>query len=950
MKIRNWKAAGCTLLLLLFAFVLAATPAGAQLSGKGTIQGTVTDKTGAVIPGAIVTIVSDDTGFKAIRTTTGSGDYDISVDPGTYSVTVAIKGFKSLKQQNVHVNALEKNEVDLQLQAGAVTETITVTDAPPTLNTTDASLGATMEQEMYSDLPVLVNADQRRASDFATLMPGVQANETNGNETTNSGVVNGGGSRGAVSEIYINGIPFTNAAGEGDPRFVWTAISVDSINQFQLQTAGYSALYQGQGVQNYVVKSGTSKYHGTIFEYFRNTALDTWGFFGPNNINPVTGILTKPVEHQNEYGIFVGGPVWKNKVYFFGNYNGFRYSKPNYVTMTVPTLDMQQGNFTEWANANPGKDNIYDPATTTLVGANYSRTQFPGNTIPSTRWDPVATKMNAFLAPYQSMLTSASIGTPNLPYAQPVGLSNFSTTEHLDWQLNPNHNISVIFAAGRQAAVGPASASVSGLTGNGLPPPFMSAQVYAPKTKVIIFEDNYVIKTNLVNQFKYGFGRYYSPGFNVDEGGAFAASTLGIQGLPAGQSANSFPKVTFNAGAGQASVWAGYTGNVGTTNSYSLIDNLQWNIRKHSVTVGGMIEWMQYNYQSVTTGTSPLALTFSPLDTANFTSGTTLSTTLGQSYASFLLGNFNTATETANSVAETGARYRPISPYIQDDWKVSKKLTLNLGLRWDFFPSFREVENRVSWLNPNLTNPLTGNAGALQFAGQGTYGCGGCNSPVSNSLKQFGPRLGLAYQVTPKTVLRASYGVFYTHGNAVGGSSTSRQGSGQLGWSSSFSPADTATLPAGALGNNTSTITGGTALVNTIIPQTNFAPPAPSLTSGFGTGYYTSGTTSVTSAQKITYADPYFGGRSPQYINWSIGIQRELSPRTTVTISYVGSEGHFEISDSGNARGYWTNQLNPMYLSLGSQLSNKATSANLSAAGVTCPYVGVTCYASRTIA
>jgi hypothetical protein len=950
MKIRNWKVAGCTFLLLLLAFVLGATPAGAQLSGKGTIQGTVTDKTGAVIPGATVTIVSNETGFKAIRTTTSSGDYDVSVDPGTYTITVGIKGFKSLKQQNVNVNALEKNEVNLQLQTGAVTETITVTDAPPTLNTTDASMGATMEQEMYSALPVLQQADQRRATDFATLMPGVQGNETNGNATTNTGVVNGSGSRGAASEVYINGLPFTSTAGEGDPRFVWTAISVDSINQFQVQTAGYSAVYQGQGVQNYVIKSGTNKIHGTLFDYFRNTALDTWGFFGVNNVNPLTGKAVKPVEHQNEYGIFAGFPIFKDKLFFFGNYNGYRYSKPVFTTLTVPSVKMQGGDFSEWAGyaANPAGQNtsnkyaIYDPSTNgsvTTLSPN-GRTQFVSgtnyNVIPTTKWDPVAKLMNADLAPYQNYIipyTSSNVGSGNLPWTQPTGLSNWSTTEHLDWQINPKHYVSFIFAAGRQASVGPAAASFStssGVTsGNSLPAPFMSSQVYAPKTKVLIFEDNYVINDKLVNQFKYGFGRYFGPSFNVDTGGAFAASTLGIHGLPAGQAASGFPITKFSSG--NLNSFAGYTGNVQATNTYSLIDNLQWNISKHSITLGGMIEWMQYNYQSVTTGTTPLTLTFAPADTSNFSSGTTLSTTLGQAYASFLIGQFNSASVTQNAVIETAARFRPISPYIQDDWKVSKKLTLNVGLRWDFYPSFTEAQNRVSWLNPNLPNPLTGNNGMLQFAGNvSAANPGGCNcsSPVSNSHKQFGPRLGLAYQITPKTVLRASYGVFYTHGNAVGGSSTSRQGSGQLGWSSSVSPADTATLPAGTL--------------STFV----FTPPASSLTTGFGSGY----TSTVTTAQKVTYADPYYGGRSPQYINWSIGIQRELTPRTTLTVSYVGSEGHFEISDSGNARGMWTNQLDPKYLALGAtNLNFTATPANFTTAGVSCPFTSATCLATRKI-
>ena len=163
-------------------------------------------------------------------------------------------------QENVHVNALETQTLNPKMTVGATSEEVTVSAAPPQLETTNATLGATMEQEMYSALPIEMGAygqpDQRRATDFAFLMPGVQGNNTNGNATTNAGIVNGSGSRGAVTAIYIDGVSFVRAGGNGDPRYVWTAISVDAVNQFQVQTNGYSAMYEGQGVQNYTVKQG----------------------------------------------------------------------------------------------------------------------------------------------------------------------------------------------------------------------------------------------------------------------------------------------------------------------------------------------------------------------------------------------------------------------------------------------------------------------------------------------------------------------------------------------------------------------------------------------------------------------------------------------------------------------------------------------------------------------
>ena len=356
------------LLVLLTAMVLSSSPASAQLSGKGEIKGVVTDASGAVVPGAVVTATSATQGTKMSRTTSNSGDFDLTpLNPDVYRVTVTAKGFQTLNQDNVQVNALEVSDLKISLTVGAETQSIDVSAAPPQLETSNATLGATMENDVYSALPIEMGAygqpDQRRATDFAFLMPGVQSNNTNGNATTNSGIVNGSGSRGAVSAIYIDGIPFVRAGGNGDPRYVWTAISVDAVDQFQVQTNGYSAIYEGQGIQNYNIKAGGNKYHGSVYEFFRNTALDTWGFFGPANKDPITGKPVKPVEHSNEYGINLSGPLipvgsWKEKLFFFGNYNGFRYSSQTPTPMTFPTAAEQAGNFAGLVTGG-----IFDPST-----------------------------------------------------------------------------------------------------------------------------------------------------------------------------------------------------------------------------------------------------------------------------------------------------------------------------------------------------------------------------------------------------------------------------------------------------------------------------------------------------------------------------------------------------------------------------------------------------------
>src|ERR1700678_167083 len=238
-------------LLLLFS-----TSAFAQLSGEGEIVGRVSDPSGAVVSGATVVAESPTRGPKVTTKTTSAGDYTLSpLDADTYTVTVTVRGFKTTTQENVVVNALEVATVNISLTLGTESESVTVTEAEEQLQTSDATLGATMAQETYSELPIAMGAggqpDQRRASDYVLLMPGVQNNETNNNLTDNTGPIDGSGSKGGASSVYIEGIPFFNVSQEGDNRFIWSAISVDSVNELQVQTSGYPAIYEGQGVQNF---------------------------------------------------------------------------------------------------------------------------------------------------------------------------------------------------------------------------------------------------------------------------------------------------------------------------------------------------------------------------------------------------------------------------------------------------------------------------------------------------------------------------------------------------------------------------------------------------------------------------------------------------------------------------------------------------------------------------
>jgi len=969
---------GWAWLVLLAIALVAPFGAMAQLSGKGAITGSALDTSGAVIPGATVTAINGATGIKTVTTTTGAGDFNFSnLDPGTYTVVTTAKGFEKLVQENIQVNALESQVYNPVLTVGGQDVQITVTAEPPQLETNNATLGSTMEQETYAELPIEMgaygNADQRRATDFAYLMPGVQGNETNGNATTNTGVVNGSGSRGAASAVYIDGIPFVRAGGNGDPRFVWTAISVDAVDQFQVQTTGYSAIYEGQGVMNYSIKQGGAKYHGSVYEFFRNTALDTWGWFGKAPVLTASGQLVpiKPIEHSNEYGINVSGPLvpfgaWKDKVFYYGNYNGFRYSSATPLPITFPTAAQQSGDFSAvFASAGT---TIYDPTTQASCTAHQTkgyacRYQFgygppaAGVTGPTGAGVLIGTpnvipagQITAFAKNMQAFLPNAGIGTGlqnNFEAPNATGLTNWSMTHRIDYMVNSRDTLTFIAAIGRQASSVPVGQTTAGR--NVGPVPFNYGQAYAPKTAVGTIEETHAFSPHLLNQVKWGYARYNGPTFNPDQSPNYSATHMGLSNLPAGQAQQTFPIVTW-AGTDAPTNWGGTTSNVTLAENYTVLDNLQWTVGKHSLTFGGQVAWLLYNTYSATGGSTPLTLANAVAETSGLTGTSatafTLTANTGLSYASFLLGEVDKGSLTDYSYHPGyGARFRAISPYFADNWKVTSKLTLDLGLRYDFFPSLREVKNYASFYDPNLMNSVTGLPGALNFTGLGAGTCN-CSTPAQDYRRNFGPRLGLAYQLGSKTVIRSSYGVMFTHGDAVGGLTSTM---GTLGFSSALSASSS---------NSVTTMTNLLAGGSGAVPSYT---PAAGVGSGNydGTGYTTNTIAGLSTSFKgsptsgLTLDDPYLGGRAPEYINWSLGIQRQITNALAVTATYVGSEGHFLQLDSYNGRGIQANQLDPKYLYLGTLLSDKgatvATDCNNPANNLTCSAPALAQFANSSV-
>ena len=877
-----------TILPVLGLFFLWTPSLLPQISGAGTIQGVVTDPSGALLPGATVTATNNATGVKIERGTTGAGLYNLSpLPPGQYTVSVAAKGFENRTQQNVTVDALQTVTVNLTMQIAGAAQQMTVTEAPPPqLNTADASMGQTMRNEQYTALPLVMGNAPRDPTSFTQYMPGVTINSATGNTAGN--VL---GSQDHSQEIYVEGLATTSPVAEGESRTLGLGISVEAVDQFQVETAGTPAMYSGQGAANFVLKSGTNQFHGAAYEYFRNTELDARGFFAPQ----------RGIEHQNEFGFSVGGPIIRNRLFFFTNYDGFRYTtQPQASLMTIPTLAEQNGDLSAFPAT------IYDPATTVCTNGVCARQPFPGNVIPQQRISPISQNFQSFLPkPTNSAIQSNYLGTV------PVGYHDNSTTSKVDYTLNDRNTFYVLFSHGHRLQTTP-------YRGNTLPLPYASTRAVDELPTTAQAKWTYVATPNLLNQLSYGFSRFAVPITNVTIDGNYPVKA-GLTGLPAGEAASSFPEISWS-GPNPPDAWRANGGGRAfndISNTFTLQDGVQWNVGKHAFTFGGQVQWLQINEKQRTYG-SLATWNFSNSQTAGFTANGTLNTSTGNAYASYLLGLVNTANIVEDSVVETGGRYKDYSWWVQDNFKVTPNLTLNLGLRHDIWLPYNEVLNRESFFDPTAPNPAAGGRlGALKFYGNGPDSCN-CNTTVATDYLNLGPRIGLAYNFGGKNVIRAGYSIMYTHRGAVGGRGGGRFGTDTLGYtaSPSFSSPDSGISPA--------------------FNWNSGVPPyqhPPIFDPSFGTGF--NGTSSIPATP--TYGDPAIGGKPPMYQNYNLSIERAVTANLTIGAAYVGSKGHWL---GGAGRGIWSDQIDPRYLVLGNLLQQPATPANLAAANAIFPGIG----------
>jgi|SRR5579871_562882 len=862
--------------------LLAALPAWSQID-RGTIRGQVTDAAGGVVPGVKVQVIRIDTNSALELETNAEGLYIApNLPAANYRIVVEKTGFSKVTKEPVEVQPRAEVAVNFALQPGTVSESVTVTGEAPILDTAAINNAVGFKDTLVQELPLIVVGTKRDITGFLDNMPGTNQ--------TNTFILAVNGSTTMATEAFVDGARASERIEKGS--LSENGPFLEQVGEVNVVTNAFNAEYGGFGswFTNVIIKSGTNSLHGSVFDHLGNTVLNARSFFAP----------VRTPYRQNEGGFTIGGPVviphlynGRNKTFFFGSL-GLYYSRQGAAGLlaTVPTPAMLSGNFTGLTTASGAQIPIFDPTSTRPDGnGSYVRSQFPGNIIPASMITPMAKVIASY------------IPAPSVPGE----LNNFYDHQASTWPyynttvplIKIDHSISdkqkLMFSYTHQTRPrllwGHPQPGLGPQPVWGQPQTNPLDQIYDQQDtswKVRLSHD-YIISPTLVNHITIGVDREFNIGPNGTAGQGWDQK-LGITGIPADNGA--FPALTYSGGtAALAAMGRGYDVRFFALD-YTFVENLTWVRGKHTFKVGTELDRDRINQLALNNiqGSFNFAsqMTSQP-DSPSYG-------TWGSSVASMLIGAVGTAG--AFIPAETGLRNFRVGAFAQDEWRVNPKLTLSYGLRWDFDPSYSEVQNKITSFEPNIANPgAGGRLGALAFAGQ----AGLPGKFFSTNWKGgFGPRVGVAYQFDSKTVIRAAGGIYY-------------QNSPQNLITSPFYAGYSANISFNSPDGFTPLyyINSGT------FPQ-NFVRP-PSLDPSFLNG------------QAISYAVPQ-DTRMPETINYTFSIQRQLMRDLSLETVYIGSRS----THLGFTANY--NYLPIADLKYGSLLLQPINSASAVAAGFTSPY------------
>lgn len=731
---------------ILVLLVSACAPLSAQ-QGRGTILGTVTDATGAAVPGVAVTVLNTGTNA-AFRTESNAEGFYIAPElpVGSYSVSAERTGFKKTIRSGITLQVDQRAQVDLTLQIGGVTESIEVTGEAPLVDTSSATVGKVVEQRRVTDLPV----NGRSAFALMLIAPGVKP--------TAGPTASGFSDRGQqLSQVSINGGPTSLNAfvvdGGNNNQSYYPDISanpaVDAVEEFKVQSNTMSAEFGFTlgGVVNVVTKAGTNSVHGTLYEFARNSAFDARNTFSTAK-TPFT---------YNQFGGSLGGPVTlprlyngKDRTFLFGNYEEYRYARGSSSITSVPTPEQRAGDFSKTLDASGRLIPIYDPMSTipNPGGSGYVRTLMPGNVIPNSRLDPVAVKSLSYIPQPNRTPSNAFTNSDNYYNTQNSYTNMRQYTFRGDHRISANNSLMARYSFFNH--------NIPAYKG-GIITPELRARIDDFNTHNFVVSDTHTFTPTVLNDFRVSIARQYFTFLHA----TYLKDWPARLGLPPSVPADTSP--IFNGVVG----WDGdrSTGIRGAL-AWQFMEALTVIRGGHTMKFGGDLRILRGNNTQLSnpSGSFNFAGTTNPQSPA----GT------GNGYANFLFGAVSSASIT--TYLGQGHKGYSASGYFQDDWKAARRLNLNLGLRYDYQSPPMEMNRGTSNFDPFAINPDNNLPGKTTYAGV-DYG----DSALAPFKKGFNPRFGFAYDVFggSRTVIRGGYAVFFSQifnisyfGNTQGFSNT----------------------------------------------------------------------------------------------------------------------------------------------------------------------------------
>ena len=634
-----------------FAMLFTLVPPSLAQSTYGTLRGTIRDQSQAVVPGATVTALNVDGNFSRTTISDESGNYEFqNLPPGRYEASAEITGFKKLVNSDVPVGPREVVRVDFSLQVGSVSDQVVVTGEASVVNSETPTISGSKTNVELKDLPLNFRGGNSSPINMVSLVPGVQVDQ--GNRITLAG------NKIAQNEFTIDGISSTSVRSNGPLRELFP--SVEGISEIKVTSTNNNAEFAQQGDVTTTSKGGTNSLHGSLFWYHQNKSLNAEDYFVP--VDPVTG--KKPFLLGNNFGASAGGPILKNRAFFFGDFEGVRFQNASSAVLTVPTNELRSGNF--------GPTPVFDPLT---------QAAFANNQIPAGRINPVSQKIIDKFYPL-----------PNTPgaadnFRRPLQQTNDSNQFDVrgDYVLSSSHSL---FGRFTFKNLDPRPANSFPALGN---------DPNTNKTRGLTFSDNWSITPRLLNEFRFGVTRS-SQFFGLNINGQELVKELGLRGLP-----EQLP-----SGGGMPNISIGGYDAPAHSRDESLrelriqfADNMTWSRGKHIMKWGADVRHMSIQDSAIFTGGD---------DFGDYSFDGTFT---GQPWGDFLLG-----IPVYSTIADTGPDFdsavRHYGFFWQDDWKVSPKLTINFGLRYEYHPPFHDRTLQITNFDRRTGNVIVPNEASMR--------------------------------------------------------------------------------------------------------------------------------------------------------------------------------------------------------------------------------------------